>query len=173
MSDSWDLTDHSLPGPSVHRISQTRTLDLQGIFLAQRVNPRLLHWQEDPLPLSHNAQTIIQLHSLHVTARVCSKSSKLGFNSMWTESFQMFQLSDVLAGFWRGRETRDHITNIHWIMEKARAFQKKTHNSASLITLKPLTVWVTTNCGKFLEMGVPKHLTCLLMKPVCSSRSNS
>ena len=27
---------------------------------------------------------------------------------------------------------------------------------------KPLTVWITTNCGKFLEMGIPGHLTCLL-----------
>ena len=35
-------------------------------------------------------------------------------------------------------------------------------NSASLITLKSLTVWITTNCGKFLEMEVPDHLTCLL-----------
>ena len=31
-----------------------------------------------------------------------------------------------------------------------------------LFMLKPLTVWITTNCGKFLEMGVPDHLTCLL-----------
>ena len=30
---------------------------------------------------------------------------------------------------------------------------------------KPLTVWVTTNCGKFLEMGTPDHLTCLLRNP--------
>ena len=28
--------------------------------------------------------------------------------------------------------------------------------------LKPLTVWITTNCGKFLEMGIPDHLTCFL-----------
>ena len=28
--------------------------------------------------------------------------------------------------------------------------------------LKPLTVWITTNCRKFLEMGIPDHLTCLL-----------
>ena len=34
--------------------------------------------------------------------------------------------------------------------------------SISLTTLKPLTVWITTNCGKFLEIGIPDHLTCLL-----------
>ena len=39
---------------------------------------------------------------------------------------------------------------------------RKTSTSASLTTLKPLTVWITTNCGKFLEMGIPDHLTCLL-----------
>ena len=46
-------------------------------------------------------------------------------------------------------------------MEKARKFQK-TSTSASLTMLKPLTVWITTNCGKFLEIGIPDHLTCLL-----------
>ena len=39
---------------------------------------------------------------------------------------------------------------------------RKTSTSASLTTLKPLTVWITTTCGKFLEMGIPDHLTCLL-----------
>ena len=36
-------------------------------------------------------------------------------------------------------------------MEKARQFQKKISTSASLAMLKPLTVWITTNCGKFLK----------------------
>ena len=43
---------------------------------------------------------------------------------------------------------------------------KKQENTrktfASLTMLKPLTVWITTNCEKFLEMGLPDHLTCLL-----------
>ena len=38
----------------------------------------------------------------------------------------------------------------------------KASTSALLTTLKPLTLWITTNCGKFLEMGIPDHLTCLL-----------
>ena len=38
---------------------------------------------------------------------------------------------------------------------------KKTSTSASLTMLKPLTVWITTNYGKFLETGIPDHLTCL------------
>ena len=59
------------------------------------------------------------------------------------------ELPDVQAGFRKGRGTRDQIANIHWIMEKAREFQKKTYISALLTMPKPLTVWITINCGKF------------------------
>ena len=59
------------------------------------------------------------------------------------------ELLDVQAGFRKGRGTRDQIANICWIMEKAREFQKKTSISALLIMPKPLTVWITRNCGKF------------------------
>ena len=58
------------------------------------------------------------------------------------------ELPDVQAGFRKGRGTRDQIAKIRWIMEKAREFQKKSA-SVSLTTLKPLSVWITTNCGKF------------------------
>ena len=60
------------------------------------------------------------------------------------------ELSDVQAGFRKGRETRDQIANIHWIIEKAREFQKKSI-SALLTMPKPLTLWITTNSGKFLR----------------------
>ena len=39
---------------------------------------------------------------------------------------------------------------------------RKASTSASLSRLKPLTVWITTNCGKFKDMGIPDHFTCLL-----------
>ena len=58
------------------------------------------------------------------------------------------ELPDVQAGFRRGRGTRDQIANIHWIIEKAREFQK-TSISAVLTMPKPLTMWITINCGKF------------------------
>jgi len=60
------------------------------------------------------------------------------------------ELPDVQAGFRKGRETRDQIANICWIIEKARELQKNI-NSTSLTTLKPFTVWITTNCGKFFK----------------------
>ena len=55
------------------------------------------------------------------------------------------ELPDIQAGFKKGS---DQIASIHCILEKAREFQK---TSASLTSLKCLTVWITTNCGKFLE----------------------
>ena len=58
------------------------------------------------------------------------------------------ELPDVQAGFRKGRETRDQIANIHWIIKKAREFQKKS-TSALLTMPKPLTVWITTNSEKF------------------------
>ena len=45
---------------------------------------------------------------------------------------------------------------------KKQESSRKTSTSALLTTPKPLTVWITTNCGKFLEMGIPDYLTCLL-----------
>ena len=59
------------------------------------------------------------------------------------------ELPDVQAGFRKGRGTRDQIAVIRWIIAEAREFQKKHSPSASLTMLKSLTVWITTNCGKF------------------------
>ena len=62
------------------------------------------------------------------------------------------ELPYLQAGFGKGRGTRDYIANNCWVIEKAREFKKKkkkNHTSASLIMLKPLTVWFTRNCGKF------------------------
>ena len=72
------------------------------------------------------------------------------------------ELPDVQAGFRKGRGTRDQITNIHRITEKAREFQKKTTTSASLTKLKPLTVNHNKLWKILKEMGIPDHLTCLL-----------
>ena len=62
-----------------------------------------------------------------------------------------WELPDVQAEFRKSRGTRDQIANSHWIIEKAKEFQEKTSTLASLTMLKPLTVWITTNCGKFLK----------------------
>ena len=59
------------------------------------------------------------------------------------------ELLDVQVGFRKDRGTRDQIANIRWIIEKAREFQKKTSISGLLTMPKPLTVWMTIDCGKF------------------------
>ena len=56
------------------------------------------------------------------------------------------ELPDVPAGFRKGRGTRDQIANIRW---KKQESSRKTYISALLIVPKPLTVWITRNCGKF------------------------
>ena len=60
------------------------------------------------------------------------------------------ELPDVQAEFRKGKVTRDKIAKICWIIEKAREFQK-TSTSALLTMPKSLTVWITTDCGKFLK----------------------
>ena len=59
------------------------------------------------------------------------------------------ELPDVQAGFRKGRGTRDQIPNIRWITEKAREFQKNIYFCFIDYMPKPLTVWITINCGKF------------------------
>ena len=59
------------------------------------------------------------------------------------------ELPDVQAGFRKGRRTRDQIANIHWIIEKAREFQKNIYFCYTLTMPKTLTVWITIICGKF------------------------
>ena len=58
------------------------------------------------------------------------------------------EFPDVQAGFRKGRGTRDQIANIHWIIEKEES-SRKTSLSALWTMPKPLTVWITINCGKF------------------------
>ena len=60
------------------------------------------------------------------------------------------ELPNVQACCRKGRGTRDQIANICWIIEKARD-SRKTSTFASSTTVKPLTVYITTNCGKFLK----------------------
>ena len=63
------------------------------------------------------------------------------------QQYMNHELPDSQAGFRKGRGTRDPIANICRIMEKARELQK-TSISALLTMPKPLTVWITRNCGK-------------------------
>ena len=70
------------------------------------------------------------------------------------------ELPVVQAGFGKGRETRDQIANIHWIIEKAREFQK---NICFIDYAKAFDSVDHNKLWKILqEMGIAEHLTCLL-----------
>ena len=88
-----------------------------------------------------NAQTTTQLHSN--TSKVMLKILQARH-----QQYVNRELPDVQAGFRKGRGTRDQIANIRWIIKNAGEYQK-TSTSALLTMPKPLTVWITINCGKF------------------------
>ena len=70
------------------------------------------------------------------------------------------ELPDVQAGFRKGRSSRDQIANIHWIIEKAREFQKNicfTDYTKAFNCVDHNTLWKILQ-----EMGIPDHLICLL-----------
>ena len=72
------------------------------------------------------------------------------------------ELPDVQAGFRKGRGTRDQIATIHWIMEKAREFQKNI-NFCSIDYAKAFDCVDHIKLWKILkDTGIPDHLTCLL-----------
>ena len=117
---------------------------------------KTLQWPQDwkrsifiPTPKKGNAKE----HSNYHTIAVISQASKVMLKILQARLQQYVnrELPDVQVGFRKGRGTCDQIGNIRWIIEKAREFQRKTCISASLTMLKPLIVWITTNCGKFFK----------------------
>ena len=76
------------------------------------------------------------------------------------------ELSDVQAGFRKGRGTRDQIANILWITEKARGFQKKTKQNIYFCFINYTKAFDCVDHNRLWkilrEMGIPDHLTCLL-----------
>ena len=95
--------------------------------------------------MPENFQISIQLCLFHMLVRLCSKSFKLNFSSTWTENFQMYKLGLEKAG-----EPEIKLPTFFGLQRK-QGNSRKTSTSASLTILKPLTVEITTNCGKFLK----------------------
>ena len=78
------------------------------------------------------------------------------------QQYMNCELPDVQAGFRKGRGTRDKISNFHWIMEKAREFQKNIYLCFIDYTKAFDCVDHNKLCKILKEMGIPDHLTCLL-----------
>ena len=98
--------------------------------------------QREAMP--KNAQTTTQLHSSHTLVKKCSKFSKPGFNSTGTENFQMFKLNLEKA-----EEPEIKLPTSAGSWKKQESSRKKKSISPLLTMPKPLTVWITINCGKF------------------------
>ena len=81
------------------------------------------------------------------------------------QQYMNCETPDVQAGFRKGRGTRDQIANIHWIMQKAREFQKNIYfcfidYAKAFACVDHRRLWRI-----LLKMGIPDHLTCLLRNP--------
>ena len=120
-----------------------------------------------PIPKKGNAEE----YSNHCTIAFISHASKVMLKILQArlQQYVNCELPDVQAEFRKGRGTRDQIANICQITEKEES-SRETSTSALLTMPKPLTVQITTKCGKFLKTFSP-YLPP--EKSVCRSRSNS
>ena len=93
--------------------------------------------------------------SNYCTMALISHASKVMLKILQArlQQYVNHELPDVQAGFRKGRGTRDQIANVHWITKKKES-SRKPLISALLTMPKPLTVWITTNCGKFWKRWV-------------------
>ena len=90
-------------------------------------------------------QSTTQLDSSPMLAKWCSKFSRPAFNSMWTMNFQMFKLD-----FEKAEEPEIKLATSTESLKKQES-SRKTSTSTLLTMPTPLTVWITTNCGKFFK----------------------
>ena len=102
-------------------------------------------FQSQRKAMPKNTQNTTQLHSSHKLVKECSKFSNTGFSNMWTMNFQMFKL---VLGKAEEPEIKLPTSAGSW---KKQEYSRKTSISALLIISKPLTVWITINCGKFWQ----------------------
>ena len=99
-----------------------------------------------PIPKKGNAKECSNYH----TIALVSHASKVMLPILQArlQQYVNHKLPDVQGSFRKGRGTRDQIANILWIAENQES-SRKTSISALLTMPKPLTVWITINCGKF------------------------
>ena len=99
-----------------------------------------------PIPRREKAKECSNYHTIVLISHTSKVMLKI--LQVRLQQYMNQECPDEQAGFREGRGARDQIASIHWIIEKAREFQ---NTSPSLTMPKPLTVWITTNCGKLLK----------------------
>ena len=121
-------------------------------------------FQSQRKAMPKHVQTTAQLHSCH-TSKVMFKILQARL-----QQYVNHELPDVQAGFRKGRGTRDKIANIHWIMEKAREFQKSIYfidDAKAFYCVDHNKLENSSRNGTIRPPDLP------LEKPICRSRSNS
>ena len=124
-------------------------------------------WSQDwkrsvfiPIPNKGNAKEC----SNYRTIALISHTNKAMLKTLQArlQQYMNHELQDVQAGLRKGRGTRDQIANIHWIIKKAREFQKKIYfcfidNAKAFDHVDHNKLWKSLK-----EMGLSDHMTCLL-----------
>ena len=100
-----------------------------------------------PIPKKGNAKECSNYHTIALILHASKVMLKILQARL--QQYVNHELPDVQVGFRKGRGTRDQIANICWIIKKNQKSSRKTSISALLTMPKPLTMWITTNCGKF------------------------
>ena len=112
------------------------------------------------IPKKGNAKEYSNYHTVALISHASKVMFKiLRFSLQW---YVNHELPGVQAGFRKGRGTRDQIADIHWIMEKAREFQKNIYfcfidYAKAFVCVDHNKLW-----NILQEMGIPDHLTGLL-----------
>ena len=108
-----------------------------------RTGKRLFSFRLQSRAMLKNVQITVHLCSFHMLAKLCSKSFQVYFSSIRTKNFPMYKLSCEEA----------QEPEIKWLtfVGSWRKQGNSRKKSVSLITLQPFTMWITTNCGKFLK----------------------
>ena len=119
--------------------------NLENSAVAHRTRKGQFSFQSQRKAMPKNAQTTTQLHSSNTLAKYCSKFSKPGFSSTWTMNFQMVKL--VLD---KAEEPEIKLPTSTSSSKKQES-SRKISISALLTMPKPLTMWITTHCGKFFK----------------------
>ena len=114
---------------------------------------KTLQWPQDwknRFSLQSQRKAMAKECSNYCTIALISQACKamLKILQALLQQYMNCELPDVQAGFRIGRGRRDQIANIHWIIKKAREFQKNIY-FCFIDYAKALTVWITINCGKF------------------------
>ena len=127
--------DCSLPGSSIHGILQARVLEWVAIAFSESKEGQCQR-------MFKNRTTAFISHASKVMLKILQVRLQQYVNQ---------EIPDVQAGFRKGRGTRVSklLTPVGSLRKKGNF--RKTYTCASLTMLKSLTVWITTNCGKFLK----------------------